>query len=255
MKIVVIGGTGRIGSKVVDLLRSRGNDVIAAAPDCGVNTFTGEGVAAALTNADVVVDVANAPSFEDGPVMEFFQTSTRNLLEAEKAAGVKHHLALSVVGAERLTQSGYMRAKVEQERLIRASGIPYTILHSTQFFEFLASIGQAGASGSEIRLSPAKVQPVAAEDVAGVLAELATEAPRNAIIELAGPEAGPLEEFVRRRLGAAKDGRSIVEDRHARYFGAELELDSLLPGADPVIGATRFESWLSTVARPQTTTG
>jgi uncharacterized protein YbjT (DUF2867 family) len=249
MKIVVIGGTGLIGSKVVGNLRAKGHEVIAASPVSGVNTITGEGVAAAVAGAQVVVDVANAPNFEDKAVMEFFQTSGRNLLAAEKAAGVKHHLALSVVGTERLTESGYMRAKIAQEKLIRDSGIPYTILHSTQFFEFLTSIAQGGAKGNEIHLSPARVQPIAAEDVASVLAQLAMEPPRNGIVEVAGPEAGPLDAFARKRLAAADDNRMVIPDVHARYFGAELNDSSLTPGENPVLGATRFDAWLQTNAR------
>jgi uncharacterized protein YbjT (DUF2867 family) len=249
MKIVVIGGSGLIGSKVVGYLRKKGHDVVAASPATGVDTITGEGLAEALAGASVVVDVANAPFFEDKAVMEFFETSGRNLMAAEKAAGVGHHLALSVVGAERLTESGYMRAKMVQEGLIKASGIPYTILHSTQFFEFLTSIAQGGATGGEIRLSPAKVQPIAAEDVASALAELAMEPPRNGIIEVAGPEAGPLDGFARRRLAAAADTRVIIPDIHARYFGTELNDRSLTPGENAVLGMTSFDAWLQTSGR------
>jgi uncharacterized protein YbjT (DUF2867 family) len=248
MKIVVIGGTGLIGSKVVGLLRAKGHDVNAASPASGVNTITGEGVAQAVAGAQVVIDVANAPSFEDRAVMDFFETSGRNLLAAEGAAGVKHHLALSVVGSERLLESGYMRAKMAQERLIRASGIPYTILHATQFFEFMSVIAQAAAIGSEIRLSPAKVQPIAADDVAAVLADLALAPPRYAVVEVAGPETGALDVFARRRLAAARDARPVIADAHARYYGAELDDFSLTPGDDAVLGATRFEQWLNRTA-------
>lgn len=250
MKMVVIGGSGLIGSKVVAHLREKGHDVVAASPASGVNTITGEGLVDALSGAEVVVDVANAPVFEDQAVMDFFQTAGRNLMAAEKAAGVKHHLALSVVGAERLRESGYMRAKLAQEALISASGVPYTILHSTQFFEFLTSIAQAGAAGQEIRVSPAMIQPIAASDAARVLAELAMEPARNAVVEVAGPEVGALDEFARRRLAAAKDGRVVTADPHARYFGAELTDASLTPGANAVLGATRFEDWLGQASAP-----
>jgi uncharacterized protein YbjT (DUF2867 family) len=245
MKITVIGGSGLIGSKVVEKLRNKGHNVVAASPASGVNTITGEGIADAVAGAQVVVDVANAPSFEDRAVLEFFETSGRNLLGAEKAAGVKHHLALSIVGAERLPESGYMRAKLAQEKMIRESGIPYTILHSTQFFEFLSSIGQMAAKGDEIRLSPVRVQPIAADDVAGALAELALEPPRNAVVEVAGPKTGPLDGFVRIRLAAANDPRRVISDIHMRYFGAELDNRSLVPAGSALLGATPFEEWLS----------
>ncbi|MGH8503168.1 MAG: SDR family oxidoreductase [Gammaproteobacteria bacterium] len=245
MKIVIIGGSGLIGSKVVQLLRSKGHDAVAASPASGVNTITGEGLAEALAGAQVVVDVANAPSFEDKAVLDFFQTSGRNLLAAEAAAGVGHHLALSVVGADRLPESGYLRAKVAQEKLIKASKIPYTILRSTQFFEFIGRIAESGADGDVIRLSPALVQPIAADNVAAVLAELALGSPRNAIVEVAGAEARPLDEFARRVLAAAADTRSVIADAHARYFGAELNDRSLTPGDHPRLGSMRFEDWLS----------
>jgi len=245
MKIVIIGGSGLIGSKVVQLLRSKGHDAVAASPASGVNTITGEGLAEALAGAQVVVDVANSPSFEDKAVLDFFQTSGRNLLAAEAAAGVGHHLALSVVGADRLPESGYLRAKVAQEKLIKASKIPYTILRSTQFFEFIGRIAESGADGDMIRLSPALVQPIASDDVAAALAELALGSPRNAIVEVAGVEARPLDEFARRVLAAAGDTRRVIADAHARYFGAELNDRSLTPGDNPLLGSTRFEDWLS----------
>jgi uncharacterized protein YbjT (DUF2867 family) len=248
MKIVVIGGTGLIGSKVVERLRGKGHEVIAASPSSGVNTVTGEGVAAAVRGAHVVVDVANAPSFEDKAVMEFFQTAGRNLLAAEKAAGVRHHLALSIVGTDRIPESGYLRAKAAQEALIRASGIPYTILRSTQFFEFLKAIAEGGIQANVIHLSPALVQPIAASDTAAALADLALEPPRNAIVEVAGPESGPLDEFARKRLHAAGDERLIVADPQAKYFGAILNDKSLRPDGQPLLGPTRFDDWLHRAA-------
>lgn len=244
MKVVVIGGTGLIGSKVVELIRGKGHEVVAASPASGVNTFTGEGVAEAVAGAEVVVDVANAPSFEDNAVMEFFQTAGRNLLAAEKAAGVRHHLALSVVGTDRIPESGYLRAKAAQEALIRASGIPYTILRSTQFFEFIKAIAQSSVQDGVIHLSPALVQPVAASDTAAVLANLALEPPKNGIVEVAGPESGRLDEFARQRLDAAGDERLIMADTQARYFGAILNDKSLRPDGRPLLGGTRFADWL-----------
>ena len=244
MKIVVIGGSGLIGSKLVGLLRGKGHDVLAASPNSGVNTITREGLAEALCGANVVVDVANSPSFEDKAVLEFFETSGRNLLAAEAAAGVGHHVALSVVGTGRLTQSGYFRAKAAQERLIKASGIPYTILQSTQFFEFVGAIVQSGVDGDVIRLSPALLQPVASEDVAAVLADLAVAAPLNGTLEVAGPEKVPLDVLGRQYLAAKGDRRQVVADVRARYFGSEINDKSLTPGPHPHVGATRFEDWL-----------
>ena len=230
MKIVVIGGSGLIGKKLVNRLRANGHQVVAASPASGVNTFTGEGVAQALAGAQVVVDVANSPSFEDKAALEFFKMSGRNLLAAEAAAGVGHHLALSVVGADRLPESGYMRAKLAQEDLIKASGIPHTILHSTQFFEFVGGIINSGGEGDVIHLSPALVQPIASDDVAAALADLAVGPPANGTVEVAGPEQFPLDKLARKALAASGDRRQVIADVHARYFGAELNDRSLTPG-------------------------
>lgn len=244
MKIVVIGGSGLIGTKLVARLRQQGHEVIAASPASGVNTITREGLAEALSGAQVVVDVANSPSFEDKAVLEFFETSGRNLLAAEAAAGVRHHVALSVVGTDRLLESGYFRAKMAQENLIKASRIPYTILRSTQFFEFLNGIAQSATDGQTVRLSPAFVQPVVSDDVAAALADITLGAPLNGTAELAGPERISLDELVRRFLRAKQDPRQVIADIRARYYGAELNDQSLTPGENPRIGATRFEEWL-----------
>lgn len=245
MKIVVIGGTGLIGSKVVKNLRQNGHDVVAASPNTGVNTITGEGLAEALAGAQIVIDVANSPSFDDEPVMHFFKTAGRNLAAAEKIAGIRHHVALSVVGADRLPDSGYLRAKVAQEEAIKASGIPYTIIRSAQFFEFLGGIAQSATDGDTIRLSPAHLQPVASNDVAALVAKVATMAPVNGVIELAGPERIGLDDLVRRYLAAKNDTRQVVTDVHARYFGTELNDKSLTPGDNPHIGSTSLEAWLA----------
>jgi len=245
VKIVVIGGSGLIGTKLVNNLRQRGHEAVAASPASGVDTITGEGLAKALEGAKVVVDVANSPSFEDTAVLRFFETSGRNLLAAEVAAGVGHHVALSVVGTDRLLDSGYFRAKMAQEDLIKASTVPYTILRSTQFFEFVRGIAQSGTDGQTVRLSPALVQPVVSDDVAAALADIVLGAPVNGTIELAGPERLPLNELVRRPLSATHDARQVITDVHARYFGAELDDRSLTPGDDPRITPTRFEDWLS----------
>lgn len=245
MKILVIGGTGLIGSKLVDSLRQRGHQAVPAAPSTGVNSITREGLAEAMNGADVVVDVANAPSWEDNAVLEFFETSTRNLLAAEKAAGVKHHVALSIVGSERLPENGYFRAKVAQEALIKSAGLPYTIVRATQFFEFVEGIAQAGAVGEEIRLSPALFQPMASDDVVLALTDVALASPANDTLEVAGPEAMPLDELVRRFLRLSGDPRRVVADVHARYFGAELDDKALTPGKDARLGTTRFEAWLA----------
>jgi uncharacterized protein YbjT (DUF2867 family) len=245
MKIVVIGGTGLIGTKLVNNLRHRGQEVVAASPKTGVNTFTGEGLAEALRGAEVVVDVANAPSWEDKAVMEFFQTAGRNLLAAEKAADVRHHVALSIVGADRLPASGYLRAKVVQENLIKASGIPFTIVRSTQFFEFAKGIVQSATEGQTVRLSPALFQPIAADDVAAALTGFALAEPLNGTVEIAGPEPIRMDEFARRFLSATRDPRKVATDVHARYFGTELNDQSLTPGDNARLGPTHFEEWLS----------
>lgn len=245
MKIVVIGGSGLIGTNLVNRLRHQGHDVVAASPASGVNTITCEGLDDALAGARIVVDVANSPSFEDKAVLEFFRTSGRNLLAAETDSGVEHHLALSVVGTDRLPESGYLRAKLAQENLIKASKIPFTILRSTQFFEFLNGIAQAATDGQTVRLSPALLQPVASDDVAAVLADLTLGAPVNDIVAVDGPERFSLDELVRQFLSAKRDGRRVVADVHARYFGAELNDKSLIPLENARIGSTRFEDWLS----------
>jgi uncharacterized protein YbjT (DUF2867 family) len=245
MKIVVIGGSGLIGTKLVNRLREKGHEVVAASLDSGVNTITGEGLTEALAGAQVGVDLANSPSFEDKAALEFFETSGRNLLAAEAAAGVGHHLALSVVGTERLLESGYFRAKLAQEKLIKASGIPYTILRSTQFFEFVDGIIKSGTEGDAIRLSPALIQPIASDDVAAALADLVVGAPLNGTVEVAGPEAGHLDKFASKFLAASVDRRRVIADVHARYFGILLNDRSLTPGDHPRVGAIRFEDWLS----------
>jgi len=249
MKIVVIGGSGLIGSNIVNRLRLDGHETVAASPGTGVNTVTGEGLAQALTGAQVVVDVANSPSFEDRAVMEFFETSSRNLLAAEAKAGVEHHLALSVVGTDRLLESGYFRAKVAQESLIKASKIPYTILRATQFFEFIGSIIDSSSDGATARLSPALMQPIAADDVSAAMADLAVAAPLNCTLEIAGPDRFPLDEIARKYLTARGDSRQVVADVHARYFGSELNDRSLVPDTGPRLGPTRFHNWLSRAAR------
>ncbi|MBO9649425.1 MAG: SDR family oxidoreductase [Variovorax sp.] len=245
MKIVVIGGSGLIGTKLVKNLRERGHDVLAASPKTGVNTITREGLAKALDGAEVVVDVANAPVWEDQAVLEFFETSGRNLMAAEAAAGVRHHVALSIVGTERLPDCGYFRAKLAQEKIIKASTIPYTILRATQFFEFVGGITEAGVVGEEIRLSPALIQPIASTDVAAALTEVAVAAPVNGTVEVAGPEAMPLDELGRRFLRATHDSRKVVPDVHARYYGGLLSDRSLTPGDNSRIGAIRFEDWMA----------
>jgi uncharacterized protein YbjT (DUF2867 family) len=246
MKIVVIGGTGLIGRKLVTLLRQRGHDAVAASPNTGVNTLTGEGLAEALAGATVVVDVANSPSFDAKAVLAFFETSGRNLLAAEAAAGVQHHVALSVVGAHRLPGSGYMRAKHAQEKLIQAGGIPYTIVQATQFFEFLGAIAQGNTEGNTTRLSPATVQPIAADDVAEAMADVALGAPVNGTVEIAGPERVGLAPLAQRYLTAIGDPRTVVPDARAPYFGLVLEDASLVPsGATPRIGKIDFAHWIA----------
>jgi len=245
MKIVVIGGTGRIGSKVVEKLRAQGQEAVAAAPDTGVNTITGEGLAGALKAASVVVDVSNAPSWEDNAVMKFFETSTRNLLASEAAARVGHHVALSVVGSERMLESGYFRAKIAQENLIKSSSIPYSIVRATQFFEFIKGIADSSTDGNTVRLPPVLIQPMAAEDVASGVCRVALGSPLNGIVEIGGPEQFRLDEWVRRGLAARKDPREVVADPHARYYGIKVSETTLIPGGDARLGDTRFEDWLS----------
>lgn len=245
MKIVVIGGTGLIGSKLVQQLAARGHEALAASPNTGVNALTGEGLAEALKGAQVVVDVANSPSFEDQAVLHFFETSGRNLLAAEAAAGVKHHVALSVVGTERLQDSGYFRAKLAQEKLIEAAGIPYTIVRATQFLEFVGAIAESATEGRIVRLSPAMFQPIAADDVATAMADAALAAPVNGMVEIAGPERVALAALVQRYLKAIGDPRSVLPDASAPYFGVRLDDRSLTPGDTPRLGAIDLEAWLA----------
>jgi uncharacterized protein YbjT (DUF2867 family) len=245
MKIVVIGGTGLIGSKLVEKLQEHGHEALAASPDTGINTLTGEGLDKALEGAEVVVDVANAPNWDDAAVMDFFRTSSRNLLAAEVASGVKHHVTLSVVGTDRLLESGYFRAKLAQEETAKAGSVPYTILRATQFFEFLGRIADSGSIGEVIHLAPVFIQPESADDVAATLADIAVSEPVNGIVELGGPEQFRLDELARRVLRAEKDERLVEADVHARYFGAELDEHSLTPGDGARIAPTRFEAWLN----------
>lgn len=247
MKIVVIGGSGLIGKKLIPLLR--GHEAVSASPSSGVNSLTGEGLSQALKSANVVVDVTNSPSWEDGAVMAFFDTSTRNLLAAERAAGVGHHVALSVVGADRMPDSGYMRAKVNQESLIEAGGVPYSIVRATQFFEFLGGIADSGAEGDTVRLSTAPMQPMAADDVAAGLADVAVGAPLNATVELAGPEALSIAEFVDRFMVANGDKRTLIADPQATYYGAVMGGRGIAPGANPRLGSTRFDEWFKRTGR------
>jgi len=244
MKIVVIGGSGLIGSKLVKGLREAGHEVVAASPKSGVNTITGAGLTEALAGAQVVIDVANSPSFADREVLEFFETSGRNLLAAEATADVKHHVALSVVGADRLPDSGYMRAKIAQEKLIKASGIPYTILRATQFFEFINSVINGGTDGDVVLLSPALIQPIASDDVVAALAELAVGSPVNGTLEVGGPDSFPLDKLASDTLAASGDKRRVIADVHARYFGAELNDSSLVSAANARIGSIRYQDWL-----------
>lgn len=248
MKIVVIGGTGLIGSKVVARLRAQGHEAVPASPASGVNTITGEGLADALSGAQVVVDLANSPSFEDAAVLEFFQTAGRNLQAAETAAGVGHHVALSVVGADRAPDSGYLRAKIAQEELIKASGVPYTIVRSTQFFEFLGAIAGSGTDGDTVRLSSALMQPIAAEDVAAAVADVALAAPANGTIEIAGPDAIPIGDLVRRYFAAIHDERTVVTDDQAPYFGAVLSDKELIPAGAARLGEIDLAAWLDRAA-------
>ena len=245
MKIVVIGGTGLIGSKLVTKLRERGQEVVAASPSSGVNSITGEGLADALKGASLVVDVTNSPSWEDAAVLKFFETSTRNLLDYEASAGVRHHIALSVVGTERLLESGFFRAKLVQENLIKASSIPYSIIRATQFFEFVKSIADFSMDGNKVRLPPVLFQPMAADDVASAIGRIAMSSPVNGTAEIGGPEQFRLDELVRRDLAARKDPREVISDPRGRYCGIEVSERTLLPNNDARLGETRFEDWLS----------
>jgi uncharacterized protein YbjT (DUF2867 family) len=245
MKIVVIGGTGLIGSKLVQQLKARGYDAVAAALNTGVNTLTGEGLAEVLKGASVVVDVSNSPSFEEKAAMDFFQTSTRNLLSYEAKSGVKHHVALSVVGTDRLQETPYIRAKSAQEKLIEESGMPYSIVHATQFFEFGKAIADAATVGNQVRVPPAFIQPMAAEDVAKAVAKVAVGAPVNGIVEVGGPERFRFDEFIRRELRARNDPREVVVDPNARYYGAKLSELTLVPSGEASIGEIRLEDWFS----------
>ena len=245
MKIVVIGGTGLIGSRLVKKLREQGQEAIAASPDSGVNTLTGVGLLEVLNGASVVVDVSNSPSWEDAAVLNFFQTSTRNLLGAEAAAGVNHHVALSVVGTDQMSESGYMRAKIAQEKLIKESPIPYTIVHATQFFEFLKGLADISMVDDKVHLPHVLFQPMAADDVASALAKIAADRPANGVIEIGGPEQFRLDDLVRRRLSALKDPREVIADPKAKYSGANLSEKTLVPGTNARLGQIRFETWLT----------
>jgi len=244
MKIVVIGGTGLIGSRLVKKLREHGQEAVAASPATGVDTLTGKGLADALTGASAAVDVTNSPSWEDAAVLRFFETSTRNLLEHEAAAGVRHHMALSVVGTERLLESGFFRAKLAQENLIKASSIPYTIIRATQFFEFVNKIADLSVDGDKVRLPPVLFQPMAADDVAGAIDRIAVGSPVNGTVEVGGPEQFRLDELVRRDLAARKDPREVISDPHARYYGIQVSERTLVPNDGAQLGETRFENWL-----------
>ena len=249
MKLVVLGGTGLIGTKLVKLLRSEGHEVIPASPSLGINSITGQGLSEALSGAHVVVDVTNAPSWEDKAVLEFFETSTHNLLASEAKTGVSRHVALSIVGCDRLPASGYLRAKVAQEKLIKASPIPYTIVRATQFFEFIGGIADSATNGQTVRLPSALFQPILSDDVAAALATIAVSEPLNGTVELAGPDAIPFDEVVRQYLSAHNDPRTVVTDEQAHYFGTPLEKRSLVPeGENPLLGSVRFADWLSRTA-------
>jgi uncharacterized protein YbjT (DUF2867 family) len=244
MKIVVIGGTGLIGSKTIPILRQHGHDVVAASPKSGVNTITGEGLKQALADTEVVIDLANSPSFEDKAVLEFFETSGRNLLAAEKAAGVKHHVALSIVGTDRTADNGYFRAKLAQEKLIVNSGVPYTIVRATQFMEFIPAIAASSVDGNVIRLSGGLFQPIASDDVAANVADAALAPPRNGIVEIAGPERAPFDEIIARYLKAVGDGRKVVRDPEAKYFGGRVEQHSLVPLGEARLGRIGLDEWI-----------
>jgi len=245
MKIVVIGGSGLIGSKLVTKLRQHGHEAVAASPDSGVNSVTGEGLAEVLKGASAVVDVSNSPSWEDAAVLKFFETSTRNLLTYEAAAGVGHHVALSIVGTDRLSESGYFRAKIAQEKLIKESSIPYSIVRATQFFEFLKGLADISFDGGKVHLPAVLFQPMAADDVASGVGRVAVGPPVNGIVEIAGPEQFRLDELVQRRLATLKDPREVIADPHARYSGAEVGERTLVPDKDALLGETRFETWLT----------
>ncbi|MFE7837015.1 SDR family oxidoreductase [Streptomyces sp. NPDC057474] len=245
MKVVVIGGTGLIGSKLVGKLSEHGHEAVAAAPNTGVNTLTGEGLAEVLEGASVVVDVSNSPSFADDAVMDFFRTSTTNLLKAETEAGVTHHVALSVVGTDRLQESGYFRAKQAQEELIQASGIPYSIVHATQFFEFMKGIADMSTEGDTVRLAPVKIQPIYSDDVAAAVGRTAVGSPVNGVVEVAGPDVFQLDELIRKGLAAKGDPRTVVTDPQAPYSGAQVQETTLVPGPDAHIAETRFADWLA----------
>ena len=255
MKVSVIGGTGLIGSKLVKKLRDNGQEVVAASPTSGVNTLTGEGLADALKGASVVVDVTNSPSWEDAAVLKFFETSTRNLLDYEGAAGVRHHVALSVVGTDRLLESGFFRAKLAQENLIKASSIPYSIVRATQFFEFVEKIADLSTDGNKVRLPPVLFQPMAADDVASALAGIATSSPVNGTVEIGGPDQFRLDELVRRDLAVRKDPREVISDPHARYYGIQVSERTLVPNDGARLGETRFEDWINQSAKRAPKTG
>jgi uncharacterized protein YbjT (DUF2867 family) len=244
MKIVVIGGTGLIGSKTIPILRQAGHEVVAASPRSGVNTITGEGLKEVMASAQVAIDLANSPSFEDKAVLEFFETSGRNLLAAEAEAGVRHHVALSIVGTDRTPDNGYFRAKVAQEKLIVASGIPYTIIRATQFMEFLGAIAASGTDGNVVRISPGLFRPIASDDVAAIVADVALAAPRNGIVEIAGPECAPFNEIIARYLKAVGDPREVVRDPEARYFGGKVDEHSLVPLGQARLGRIGLDEWL-----------
>ncbi|HWK49548.1 MAG TPA: NAD(P)H-binding protein [Steroidobacter sp.] len=244
MRVVVVGGSGRVGAKLVSTLRHRGHDVLAASPHTGVNTITGEGLATAMTGCNVVIDVTNSPSFEDNYVLNFFRTSSRNLIAAAEAARVKHHVVLSIVGTDRLLESGYFRAKMVQEDLVRESAIPHTVLRSTQFFEFLPTVLRSATDQHAVRVSPALIQPIASAEVAAALADLATATPRNGMVEFAGPECFRLDDAVLRVMQVTSDSRAVVTDPHARYFGARLAADTLTPDEGAILGVGRFDDWL-----------
>ena len=255
MKIVVIGGTGLIGSKLVQKLRNDGQEVVAASPSSGVNSVTGQGLADALKGASAAVDVTNSPSWEDAAVLKFFETSTRNLLDYEAAAGVRHHVALSVVGTERMQESGFFRAKLSQEELIQASAVPYTIVRATQFFEFVNKIADFSMDGDKVRLPSVLFQPMAADDIASALGRIAMSTPANGTVEIGGPEKFHLDELVRRDLAARKDPREVITDPNARYYGIQVSDKTLIPNDNARLGTTRFQDWLNQSVKQVPKTG